>query len=254
MDICDYIQSERSELNFFSLTKFYMEIKFKIRETNGHDETSRDNFSILLHEYTHYLQGLCTTLGSVTMFKYFSLQHKIIEETTKKILAHEDYGIDLFSKYKNEYDQINAIYNYDFRQQFPELPKYSILMRQIEHPVIKGFNREFFIKLDTDYCQHVSPKCLRETMAMMSILNLKRLSKDDAKLYLENKDFKPIYKYLYIYLYDKYPKIHDLVKFTYYFSELCLQSEKPANIFENLIVFIDKTIESYSNADNFFNN
>ena len=111
---------------------------------------------------------------------------------------------------------------------------------------------EHFIKLDDDYCLHVSPKCLRETMAMMTYFIFMRMKKQDAVKYLEEKKIFPIYSYLFLYFSKKYPKINDLTEFLYYFTELCLQTNNPTEYITFILNDLALYYDNYTTADNFF--
>lgn len=238
----------------FSLLSFYISLPFDISQIDNVKPKSIVDYAILLHEYTHYLQGFCTVYGVITLFKYFSVQHSIITNIVKSIVSKKSIDITFFESQKHEIDQINKIYFYDLSiSDEKETPINTMVIIDKKHPVLVGANKEIFIKLDNSYLLHISPRCLRETMAMMAYFNIRGIGQESAYLFLDEENMSPMYKGLYQYLYNNFPVIYDLIKFTYFLCELALQSEKPGILFEKLINYL-KSIKRYIGADDFFIN
>lgn len=222
----DYFTTERR--NNFNIFTFTLNLNFTINKMDI------NQYSLFVHEYTHYLQSIGTVNGISLLFKYFSFVKDISKDITHKICSDEEYDTDFLTDYKDKYDEIKLLYNYTLDKENSEnYPDYHLSYEKIEHPIFRKTVNEYFITLgNKNY--HVSQKCLRETMAMMTFFHARHYTIQEALDYLNQDSIEPIYKILLLHFYHNYKFSDDLIIFTYYFSELALQTDNPNDILDKL--------------------
>lgn len=244
---------EKTRSNF-CMKKFVLTVNFeidKIKDPKNIDDL--ENYCILLHEYTHYLQSFCTFAGASALFDFFCLQDTIIQETRNEILKSKNYDTQIFSKFRGQYTDIWYKNNGDkdiTTISDASFPNYTIKIKNVITQ--EGLKDKYFIKLDSDI-YNISGKMLKETMAMMSMYAVKKIPKSEIVNIFSKKQYSGLYTYLFLYFYKKYPKINDLVRFTYQFSELCLQSVNTEDMINKVLSFLDDYYPNYENSISFLN-
>ena len=82
----DYFTTERR--NNFNIFTFTLNLNFTINKMDI------NQYSLFVHEYTHYLQSIGTVNGISLLFKYFSFVKDISKDITHKICSDEEYDTD----------------------------------------------------------------------------------------------------------------------------------------------------------------
>ncbi len=184
--LLDYLTDDNKYNNFFEIFHFFININFDLSNMKDGDIESYEEYSKLLHEFTHYFQGICTVYGVYSIEKYFEFQVDILTKMCEKINKDENYSTNFFKsffdgQYKEHKD--NYVYDNSFIGN-DNHSIYSIFTKKIENPILQKNQYEHFIKLENDYNLHISPKCLRETMAMMTYFHFMKLNKLESLDYL----------------------------------------------------------------------
>lgn len=226
MDELDYFNPNKD--NYFNIFTFTLNLNFSIKKMDI------NNYSLFVHEYTHYIQSIGTINGISLLFKYFTFVKNIYLDVNDKICNYEEYDLDYLTKYSSGYDEIKNLYNYTIEKKNTNKWPGLFLSHDIFfHPIFKKDVIEYFITMgDEDY--HISQKCLRETMAMMTFFHARNYSINQAINYLSQDKIKPIYKILFLYFIKNYPYIDDHFIFLYYFCEISLQTDSPNEILDKL--------------------
>lgn len=214
----------KEEGNNFNIFRFILNLNFNI------ESMDINKYSLFVHEYTHYLQSICTVSGISLLFKYFSFVKNIYANLNLKICNNNEYDTGYLSSYIEQYNDLMYLYNYNLdRENLEHRSDYFLLCEKIQHKIYKKEVTEYFIVIkEKQY--HVSYKCLRETMAMMTFFIARNYKKEDALKYLQTSNVLPVYKVLFLYFNKNFPYIDDLIRFTYFFTETALQSDYPGKI------------------------
>ena len=222
----DYFNPNKD--NYFNIFTFTLNLNFSI------EKMDLNTYSLFVHEYTHYIQSIGTINGIALLFKYFSFVKNVYLDINDKICDDQEYELDYLTKYSSQYDEIKNLYNYTItKKNTNNWPDLFLSYEKFFHPIFKKEVIEYFITLgDEDY--HISQKCLRETMAMMTFFHARNYSINQAVNYLNQDTIKPIYKILFLYFVNKYPYIDDHFIFLYYFCEIALQTDSPNEILDKL--------------------
>lgn len=250
--INENIEVEEKTRSNFCMNKFVLTVNFeidKIKDPKNLEDL--ENYCTLLHEYTHYLQSFCTFAGASALFDFFCLQDKIIQETRNEILKSKNYDTLIFSKYRGQYTEIWYKNNGDNEITTisdESFPNYTIKIKNVITQ--EGLKDKWFIKIDSDI-YNISGKMLKETMAMMSMYAVKKLPNSEIVKVFSEKQYSGLYTYLFLYFYKKYPNINDLVRFTYQFAELCLQSANTEEMINKVLSFLDDYYPNYKNSFSF---
>lgn len=224
----DFFDIERNDN--FDIYNFLINLSFHISETKN----DIVKYSVLVHEYTHYLQSLGTVSGIIIVLDFFDFIVKIHQDLSFKIPNNIEFYTDFLTEYSEDYENLKQRFTYNLTREISDtnISDYTLKEDVIKHDFFYKEITEYFITLEgKEY--HISYKCLRETMATMTMFLARKFTKEEAIDYLEKMDTekKWYYKILFLYLASNYPNIDDIILFTYYFTELSLQSSLPA---ENL--------------------
>lgn len=260
----DFINFNNVNNPYYSLFKFIIKIFFNINDLNNISPDAIEDFGNFLHEYTHYLQSITTIYGVNVFIQYFDMQTKIIKEIYLKVINRKKINNSIFSKYIPIFRKLSGVYNLHYPDRcFKNLPptKDKILVRKKYNSYINNSFIEVYLMDKENNCWfHISPKVLRENMAMMAYFIIRNIGQDAIMDFIAlsgKKQKSREYWFLFNFFLFNYPGIKDVRVFTYYFCELCLMTKEPGERIYKILTKINEKFYNnkyiYSTENSFFN-
>ena len=135
--LLDYLSDDKKYNNFYEAFHFFINVNFDLSAIKNDDVNTADLYCKFLHEFTHYLQGVCTVFGVYNLHKYFEFQIDLFIFMAKKIQNNETYSSTTFTEFKSKYLAIKDNYNYDFSNKNLQIGKDILFTYEVENPIIQ---------------------------------------------------------------------------------------------------------------------
>ena len=154
--LLDYLSDNKIYNNFYEAFHFFINVNFDLNTIKNDDINSSELYCKFLHEFTHYLQGVCTVFGINNLHKYFEFQIDLFISMAHKIKNNETYSSNTFTQFISKYKTIKYNYNYDFSSNNLRSENDILFTYEVENPILEKKQYEYFIKLDNEYCLNIS--------------------------------------------------------------------------------------------------
>ena len=265
-----FLEYEINSNPHFNPFLMYIKINSSIADYNDIDPDSIIDFSVFIHEYTHYIQLTCTNWGVNVFFEYLEYLHINILEIYNNYKRTRLVDNSIFIRSKEKYYQIKNRYHYHLCNRKVDSLKNNgsdLLVRKMNNRYTKKHGTEVYVcnKYLNEWV-NISPFVLMENMSTMAYLFIRNIGLDSATDFFElqyndmtpdNKAKYINYWVIYLYFHDNYPQISDKIIFTYYFCEICLMNESIGEYAHEYLDYIKIELVNknyiYKNADDFFN-
>ncbi len=245
-----YFDSERSHYNIF---KLFIYLRFYESEKN--DPIKRAEYNAeTVHEYIHYLQTFTTIYGIQTCLILFSILNDFLYDLNLSSPEFPFNNADpIFSRVN---DRLNLIKNLQYFD-IPNKNLSNVNDKYYEDYQINGnLVRVLFLK---NHYNHqwipITPKVIRENMAMMAYFISRGSGPDGVYEWINNRDDAE-YWIIFEYLMTHSPTSLNMLIITFYVCELSLMSSIPTvkidTFLIQLVEFINSNGSQFSDEDSLF--